>query len=283
MPFYFHWWCSSNMMGKISFFIQGVPRELTWALMTWISGVPLSARLCLNGWEFGRSGWATGQYGGTQISKSTQPRSQLTWDTLYFEHILFGAWFSKLCNSNILVNDLNLWSCDWSRSLQVILSYFDLWSKIKINFFLSCPTYSDAVETLVWHQKRGARVRVGLHISTLFTLLHSTFPPTFCTFCAFQHYTQVTSCLRRHRCLSRVFYETATDRPRVIFSRHYTHISLFLTNFILCNLDFKSGVRGGPTEFCPENGSILNTVWETYFYFQHGISQTTYGTLQFPV
>ena len=27
------------------------------------------------------------------------------------------------------VSDLDLWSCDWSRSLQVILSYFDLWSR----------------------------------------------------------------------------------------------------------------------------------------------------------
>ena len=57
---------------------------------------------------------------------------------------------------------------------------------------------------------------------------------------SFQHYTQVTSCLRRHRCLSHVFYETATDRPRVIFSRHYTHLSLFLTVFVPYNLDFQS-------------------------------------------
>ena len=28
MPFYFHWWCSSNMRGEISFLIQGVLREL---------------------------------------------------------------------------------------------------------------------------------------------------------------------------------------------------------------------------------------------------------------
>ena len=31
--------------------------------------------------EFGRSGWAAGQDDGTQKSKSTQSRSQLTWDT----------------------------------------------------------------------------------------------------------------------------------------------------------------------------------------------------------
>ena len=29
-----------------------------WVLLTWISSVTLSARLCLDWWEFGRSGWA---------------------------------------------------------------------------------------------------------------------------------------------------------------------------------------------------------------------------------
>jgi len=56
-----------------------------WVLLTWISSVPLSAsaRLCLGGWEFDRSGWAT--WWNTEIKVNpTQPRSQLTWDTLYY-------------------------------------------------------------------------------------------------------------------------------------------------------------------------------------------------------
>ena len=36
-------------------------------------------------WADGNLAEAAGQDGGTQKSKSTQPRSQLTWDTLYTE------------------------------------------------------------------------------------------------------------------------------------------------------------------------------------------------------
>ena len=58
-----------------------------WVLMTWISSVPKSAGLCLGWWELCRSGWAAGQDGGTQKTKSTQPRSTSTWDAPYSETI----------------------------------------------------------------------------------------------------------------------------------------------------------------------------------------------------
>ena len=46
-----------------------------WVLLTWISSVPLLA-----------------QDGGTQKSNSTQPRSQLTWDTLYIFVDIWNNW-----------------------------------------------------------------------------------------------------------------------------------------------------------------------------------------------
>ena len=54
-----------------------------WVGLTWILGVPLSDQFCMGWWEFGRSGWANGQEGGTPKSKSTQPRYKTRWITLY--------------------------------------------------------------------------------------------------------------------------------------------------------------------------------------------------------
>ena len=52
----------------------------TWIGFAWILRVPLY--VCAK-WEFGISGWATGQDGGTLRSKSTKPRCISRWDTLY--------------------------------------------------------------------------------------------------------------------------------------------------------------------------------------------------------
>ena len=61
--------------------VQGARVPVGWVDLN--LSVPLSAQFCLGGGEFGRSGWAAGQDGGTQKSKSTQPRFQITWDTLW--------------------------------------------------------------------------------------------------------------------------------------------------------------------------------------------------------
>ena len=80
---------STFLRQQISGFYRVSQVSWDWVLLTLISSVPLSALLCLGWWEIGRSGWADGQDGGTQKSKSTQLRSQLTWDTLYM------AWWGE--------------------------------------------------------------------------------------------------------------------------------------------------------------------------------------------
>ena len=53
--------------------IQGVPSGHRLGFLTRNLIVPLSAQFCLGRWEFGRSGLAAEQNGGTLKSKSTKP------------------------------------------------------------------------------------------------------------------------------------------------------------------------------------------------------------------
>ena len=64
-------------------FLQGVPSGHRLSLVDLEFDFSLCAKLCLGWGEFGRSGLAAGQNGGTLKSKSTKPRSMPRWDTLY--------------------------------------------------------------------------------------------------------------------------------------------------------------------------------------------------------
>ena len=73
----------NSTLGKCNYRASHLVVDLVW--LTWILVVPLSAQLCLGWWEFGRSGLADEQRGGTLKSKSTKPRSMTRWDTLYLK------------------------------------------------------------------------------------------------------------------------------------------------------------------------------------------------------
>ena len=74
-----------NILAEIGFgrsLVTSGPRP-GFGLVDFDLGVPLSVKICLGRWEFGRISQAAGQHGGTFKSKSTQPKSQARWDTLY--------------------------------------------------------------------------------------------------------------------------------------------------------------------------------------------------------
>ena len=117
-----------------------------WVLLTWISSVPLSARLCLGWWDFGRSGWVAGQDGGTKKSKSIQPRSTRTWNALLIGKISVCSppWVGKRavkCPSEpaSLSRPMNheiMRAREGSQTRSVWRRGFNLIGKLEVNFHI---------------------------------------------------------------------------------------------------------------------------------------------------